>query len=95
MDRRDIFAEVAKFCKVAEELSALPQAPQKPALYGAGAGRRNQVLNVQQPLGKLPAEDPNDPNRKTYTQPAVVAPDPRGAHPYDAGDDAGNDDDDN
>jgi hypothetical protein len=30
---------------------------------------------------------------KTYTQPAVVAPDPRGAHPYDAADDADNDDD--
>jgi hypothetical protein len=26
---------------------------------------------------------------KTYTQPAEVAPDPRGAHPYDAGDNAG------
>jgi len=32
---------------------------------------------------------------KTYTQPAVVAPDPRGAHPYDADEDAGNDDDNN
>jgi len=30
-------------------------------------------------------------NGKTYTQPAEVAPDPRGAHPYDAGEDDDND----
>jgi hypothetical protein len=32
---------------------------------------------------------------KTYTQPALVAPDPRGAKPYDADENPNNDDDNN
>jgi hypothetical protein len=32
---------------------------------------------------------------KTYTQPALVAPDPRGTKPYDADENPNNDDDNN
>jgi photosystem II stability/assembly factor-like uncharacterized protein len=43
-------------------------------LYGGGAGRCDQSLNVAVPLGgDLPAPDPKNPNRKTWTLPEVFS----------------------
>ena len=43
-------------------------------LFGGGAGRCNQALNVAESLGgALPAPDPDDPNRKTWTLPEVFS----------------------
>ena len=42
-------------------------------LYGNGAGRCDQALNVAVPLGELPPPDPSDPNRKTWTLPQVFS----------------------
>ena len=61
-------------CQAGESDTVVPD-PKDPAeLYGGGAGRCNQVLNVQQPLGALPEADPKDPNRKTWTLPEVFSP---------------------
>ncbi len=44
-------------------------------LYGGGAGRCDQALNVSASLGgELPPPDPADPNRKTWTLPTVFSP---------------------
>ena len=43
-------------------------------LYGEGAGRCDQALNIAVSLGgALPAPDPVDPNRKTWTLPEVFS----------------------
>jgi photosystem II stability/assembly factor-like uncharacterized protein len=43
-------------------------------LFGGGAGRCNQALNVPESLGgQLPPPDPDDPNRKTWTLPEVFS----------------------
>jgi photosystem II stability/assembly factor-like uncharacterized protein len=43
-------------------------------LYGGGAGRCNQALNIPESLGgTLPAADPEDPNRKTWTLPEIFS----------------------
>src|SRR5580700_8494330 len=42
-------------------------------LYGGGAGRCDQALNIAVPFGQLPAPDPDDPNRKTWTLPQVFS----------------------
>ncbi len=61
-------------CQAGESDTVVPD-PKDPAeLYGGGAGRCNQVLNVQQPLGSLPEADSKDPNRKTWTLPEVFSP---------------------
>ena len=55
--------------------------PPKPAA-ARGAGRRGLVaLEPGEYTVQLSVDG------KTYTQPALVAPDPRGAHPYDASED--------
>ncbi|MGA7155952.1 MAG: hypothetical protein WBY53_03850 [Acidobacteriaceae bacterium] len=64
----------APLCQAGESDTVVPDPKQPDMLYGGGAGRCNQELNVQQPLGKLPAEDPNDPERKTWTLPEVFSP---------------------
>ncbi len=44
-------------------------------LYGGGAGRCDQALNVPASLGgQLPEPDPSDPNRRTWTLPTVFSP---------------------
>jgi photosystem II stability/assembly factor-like uncharacterized protein len=44
-------------------------------LYGGGAGRCDQSLNVAVPLGgDLPSPDTTNPNRKTWTLPEVFSP---------------------
>jgi photosystem II stability/assembly factor-like uncharacterized protein len=61
-------------CQAGESDTVVPDPKDPNELYGGGAGRCNQALNVQQPLGKLPADDPNDPARKTWTLPEVFSP---------------------
>jgi photosystem II stability/assembly factor-like uncharacterized protein len=61
-------------CQAGESDTVVPDPKDPVELYGGGAGRCNQALNVQQPLGKLPAPDPNDPNRKTWTLPEIFSP---------------------
>ena len=61
-------------CQAGESDTVVPDPKDPNMLYGGGAGRCNQALNVQQPLGKLPDADPNDPNRKTWTLPEVFSP---------------------
>ena len=43
-------------------------------LYGGGSGKCDQALNLSIPIGPLPAADPSDPNRKTWTLPEVFSP---------------------
>jgi photosystem II stability/assembly factor-like uncharacterized protein len=60
-------------CQAGESDTVVPDPKDPTELYGGGAGRCNQVLNVQQPLGKLAEGDPNDPGRKTWTLPEVFS----------------------
>jgi hypothetical protein len=59
--------------------------PPKPAAARTGGRRRLVALEAGSYTVRLSV------NGKTYTQPAEVAPDPRGAHPYDASEDDEND----
>ncbi|MGB7355463.1 MAG: hypothetical protein WBD06_17285 [Acidobacteriaceae bacterium] len=62
-------------CLAGESDTVVPDPIEPNILYGAGAGRCNQALNIQASLGgKLPPEDPNDPDRKTWTLPEVFSP---------------------
>jgi photosystem II stability/assembly factor-like uncharacterized protein len=62
-------------CLAGESDTVVPDPTEPNILYGAGAGRCNQALNIQASLGgKLPAADPNDPDRKTWTLPEVFSP---------------------
>jgi photosystem II stability/assembly factor-like uncharacterized protein len=63
-------------CLAGESDTVVPDPDPKFArvLYGSGAGRCDQSLNVALPLGgDLPAPDPTDPNRKTWTLPEVFS----------------------
>jgi photosystem II stability/assembly factor-like uncharacterized protein len=61
-------------CQAGESDTVVPDPKDPTELYGGGAGRCNQTLNVQQPLGKLPADDPKDPGRKTWSLPEIFSP---------------------
>ena len=62
-------------CLAGESDTVVPDPTEPNILYGAGAGRCNQALNVQASLGgTLPPADPNDPDRKTWTLPEVFSP---------------------
>jgi photosystem II stability/assembly factor-like uncharacterized protein len=61
-------------CQAGESNTVVPDPKDPTELYGGGAGRCNQALNVQQPLGKMPPDDPTDPMRKTWTLPEVFSP---------------------
>ena len=62
-------------CLAGESDTVVPDPTEPNILYGAGAGRCNEALNVQASLGgKLPPPDPNDPDRKTWTLPEVFSP---------------------
>ncbi len=64
-------------CLAGESDTVVPDPDPKSArvLYGGGAGRCDQSLNVAVPLGgDLPAPDASDPNRKTWTLPEVFSP---------------------
>ena len=61
-------------CQAGESNTVLPDPKDGNILYGGGAGRCDQALNIQVPLGgQLPASDPADPNRKTWTLPQVFS----------------------
>ena len=61
-------------CLAGESDTMLPDPKDGNILYGAGAERCDQAMNVQVPLGgKLPEPDPTDPNRKTWTLPQVFS----------------------
>jgi len=62
-------------CLAGESDTVLSDPKDGNILYGAGAGRCDQNLNIPASLGgQLPAADPNDPNRKTWTLPQVFSP---------------------
>jgi photosystem II stability/assembly factor-like uncharacterized protein len=61
-------------CLAGESSTVIPDPTDGNILYGAGAGRCDQNLNVAASLGRqLPAPDPSDPNRKTWTLPQVFS----------------------
>jgi hypothetical protein len=61
-------------CLAGESSTVIPDPKDGNILYGSGAGRCDQALNISVPLGgQLPAPDPNDPNRKTWTLPQVFS----------------------
>ncbi len=61
-------------CLAGESNTVVPDPKDGNILYGGGAGRCNQSLNTAAPLGgQLPAADPKDPNRKTWTLPQVFS----------------------
>jgi photosystem II stability/assembly factor-like uncharacterized protein len=61
-------------CLAGESNTVLPDPKDGNILFGGGAGRCNQALNISQPTGgELPTADPDDPNRKTWTLPQVFS----------------------
>jgi photosystem II stability/assembly factor-like uncharacterized protein len=61
-------------CLAGESATVLPDPKDGNILYGSGNLRCDQNLNVATPLGgSLPASDPNDPNRRTWTLPQVFS----------------------
>jgi photosystem II stability/assembly factor-like uncharacterized protein len=61
-------------CLAGESATVIPDPKDGNILYGSGAGRCDQALNVAAPLGgQLPPPDPDDPNRKTWTLPQVFS----------------------
>jgi photosystem II stability/assembly factor-like uncharacterized protein len=61
-------------CLAGESDTVVPDPKDGNILYGAGAGRCDQALNVPASLGgQLPAADASDPNRKTWTLPQVFS----------------------
>jgi photosystem II stability/assembly factor-like uncharacterized protein len=62
-------------CLAGESDTVVPDPKDGNLLYGNGDERCNQALNLPAPAGgKLPAPDPADPNRKTWTLPQVFSP---------------------
>ena len=61
-------------CEAGESNTVVPDPKDGNILYGSGAGRCDQRFNVAAPLGgQLPAPDPDNPNRKTWTLPQVFS----------------------
>jgi len=61
-------------CLAGESNTVIPDPKDGNILYGAGAGRCDQYLNIPASLGgTLPPPDPADPNRKTWTLPQVFS----------------------
>jgi photosystem II stability/assembly factor-like uncharacterized protein len=62
-------------CLAGESNTVVPDPKDGNILYGGPAGRCDQYLNSAASLGgELPAADPDDPNRKTWTLPTVFSP---------------------
>ena len=61
-------------CLAGESATVIPDPKDGNILYGSGAGRCDQNLNIATPTGgQLPEPDPDDPNRKTWTLPQVFS----------------------
>jgi photosystem II stability/assembly factor-like uncharacterized protein len=61
-------------CLAGESETVVPDPKDGNILYGGGAGRCDQSFNTAASLGgQLPAPDPNDPNRRTWTLPQVFS----------------------
>ena len=66
-------------CVAGESSTVVPDPEDGKLLYGNGDQRCDQALNLPAPAGgQLPAADPNDPNRRTWTLPQVFSPRRRG-----------------
>ena len=61
-------------CLAGESNTVVPDPKDGNILYGGGAGRCDQNLNINTTAGELPGPDSNDPNRKTWTLPEVFSP---------------------
>ena len=62
-------------CLAGESAVVIPDPKDGNILYGGGAGRCDQALNVMASLGgTLPASDPADPERRTWTLPEIFSP---------------------
>jgi photosystem II stability/assembly factor-like uncharacterized protein len=61
-------------CQAGESSTVVPDPKDGNLLYGNGDQRCNQALNLPEPAGgELPAADPADPNRRTWTLPQVFS----------------------
>jgi photosystem II stability/assembly factor-like uncharacterized protein len=61
-------------CLAGESETVVPDPKDGNILFGGGAGRCDQSFNTAASLGgQLPAPDPNDPNRRTWTLPEVFS----------------------
>jgi len=62
-------------CLAGESAMVVPDPKDGNILYGSGNGRCDQALNLSVPLGgQLPAADPDNPARKTWTLPQLFSP---------------------
>lgn len=61
-------------CLAGESNTVVPDPEDGNILFGGGAARCDQALNIATPVGELPPPDPADPNRKTWTLPEVFSP---------------------
>jgi len=61
-------------CQAGESDTVVPDPKDGNLLYGSGDQRCNQALNLPAPAGgELPASDPADPSRRTWTLPQVFS----------------------
>jgi photosystem II stability/assembly factor-like uncharacterized protein len=68
------FRDWKPICVGGESDMLVPDPKDGNVLYGSGAGRCDQSFNAAAPLGgALPAPDPSDPNRRTWTLPEVFS----------------------
>jgi photosystem II stability/assembly factor-like uncharacterized protein len=68
------FREWEPICEAGESSTVVPDPKNGDLLYGNGDQRCNMALNVSAPAGgELPAPDPSDPNRRTWTLPQVFS----------------------
>ena len=68
------FRDWEPICEAGESSTVIPDPANAAVLYGNGDQRCNMALNVSAPAGgELPAADPKDPNRRTWTLPQVFS----------------------
>jgi photosystem II stability/assembly factor-like uncharacterized protein len=68
------FRDWEPICEAGESSTVAPDPKDPSLLYGNGDQRCNMAENVSAPAGgELPAADPKDPNRRTWTLPQVFS----------------------
>ena len=68
------FRDWEPICEAGESSTVVPDPKDANLLYGNGDQRCNMATNVSAPAGgELPAADPKDPNRRTWTLPQVFS----------------------